>query len=65
MKNFRENLLGVLSALAVLLLLAISVFMVWGCAYVHWLLAAGVGCLLGFGWVVALMSVVRWEDDAR
>lgn len=65
MKNFRENLLGVLAVLAVLLLLSISVFIVWGCAYVHWLLAAGVGCLLGLGWVVMAMRALGRDVDAR
>lgn len=51
-------MLGWLGVAALLLLLAICVFIVWGCALVHWLLAAGVGCLLALGWVLVAVLVV-------
>lgn len=46
-------------ALAIVaLLVALSVVVVWACAYVHWLLAAGVGCLVGTGWLLLAMVTV-------
>ena len=50
--------LGLLVVAIILLLLALSVFIVWGCAYVHWLLASGVGCTLGIVWLLGITGVM-------
>ena len=59
-KNVCLKIVGWLGVVIVLLLLAICVFIVWGCALVHWLLAAGVGCFLAVGWLtVGVFAVAR------
>lgn len=50
--------LGLLVVAIILLLLALSVFIVWGCAYVHWLLASCVGCTLGVVWLLGITGVM-------
>lgn len=52
------KVVGVLSLAIVALLVALSVVVVWACAFVHWLLAAGVGCLVGTGWLLLAMVTV-------
>lgn len=49
-----------------MLLLAISVLIVIACSYVHWLLAAIVGCVFGVIWIfTAAVGVYAWQKDRR
>lgn len=62
-KNVCLKIVGWLGVAIVLLLLAICVFIVWGCALVHWLLAAGVGCFLAVGWLtVGVFAVAGYVN---
>lgn len=56
---FGDKMLGWLAVLLIALLLAICVFITWACSYVHWILAAIVGCLFGAIWVFTAAVGVR------
>lgn len=63
---FGVSFLGWLGVVLIALFLAISVLAVIACSYVHWLLAAIVGCVFGVIWTFTIaVGVYGWQKKKR